>query len=142
PAQAGSSSFTARVQDSKSNTGTQALSISIATGVPSASGPVVITPSVPPAVNQGTTFQFQANAAGTWSCSGTDSSGVATACKGNIDSSTGVYSAPAKVTSQQSVGGYQLLPNNHIFNTRVDSFPVNGNSATWIAGAGTHNVIY
>jgi hypothetical protein len=31
------------------------------------------------------------------------------------------------------VGGYQLLPNNHIFNTNISSLPVNANSATWLA---------
>jgi hypothetical protein len=41
------------------------------------------------------------------------------------------------VNSQQSYGGCQLLPNDHIYNTRIDSLPVNPNSAAWIAGAGT-----
>ena len=138
PTATGNSSFTVQVQDSKNNTNTQALSISISP----ASGPVVITPSVPPAVNQGTTFQFTANAAGTWSCSGTDSSGAATACQGSIDPVSGLYTAPTTVTAQQSVGGYQVLPNNHIYNTRIDSLPVNSNSAAWIAATGSQNIKY
>jgi hypothetical protein len=106
--------------------------------------PVVITPSGSTAVNQGGTTNFTETAgdSGTWSCAGTDSSGNPTTCRGSLNPSTGVYTAPAVVNAQQSVGGYQLLPNNHIFNTRVDSLPVNPNSATWIAGAGTHQVIY
>lgn len=88
---------------------------------------VVITPTVSPVVNQGTTFKFTANTAVTWSCPG---------CAGSIDAD-GTYHAPATVTTQQSYGGFQVLPNNHIFNTRIDSLPVNPNSAAWIAGAGT-----
>ena len=110
--------------------------------VPATSAAVAITPSVPPAVNQGTTFQFTANAAGTWSCSGTDSTGAPSPCAGSIDSTTGLYTAPATVKAQQSYGGFQVLPNNHIFNTRVDSLPVNPHSAAWIAGAGTVAVNY
>ena len=93
---------------------------------------VTITPTTPPVVNQGQTVKFTASVVGggsvTWSCSG---------CQGSIDSSTGVYTAPAVVNSQQSYGGCQLLPNDHIYNTRIDSLPVNANSAAWIAGAGT-----
>jgi hypothetical protein len=93
---------------------------------------VVITPSTPPAVNQGTTFKFTANVPVTWSCPG---------CAGTIDAD-GTYHAPESVKSQQSFGGYQLLPNDHIFNTRIDSLPMNTNSATWIAGAGSHAVTF
>jgi hypothetical protein len=85
-----------------------------------------------PVVNQGesTTLSCTSNCGtgGTWSCSG---------CAGSINSTTGVYTAPATVNAKQSVYGMQLLPNNHIFNTRIDSLPVASNSATLIAGAGT-----
>ena len=36
------------------------------------------------------------------------------------------------MTAQQLHGGYQLLPNNHIFNTRIDGLSVNANNATWM----------
>lgn len=88
---------------------------------------VVITPTVSPVVNQGTTFKFTASMPVTWSCPG---------CAGTIDAD-GTYHAPQTVVAQQSYGGYQVLPNNHIFNTRIDSLPVNPNSAAWIASAGT-----
>jgi hypothetical protein len=103
-----------------------ALVLLILTEIP-AFAQVVITPAAPPVVNQGTTFKFTANTAVQWSCPG---------CAGTIDAN-GNYHAPASVKSQQSYGGYQLLPNNHIINTRIDSLPVNPNSNTWIAGAGT-----
>jgi Malectin domain len=91
-------------------------------------GQVSISPSTAPVLPQGGTVQFTANVPVTWSCPG---------CAGSIDPSTGVYTAPAVVNSQQSYGGCQLLPNDHIYNTRIDSLPVNSNSAAWIAGAGT-----
>jgi len=117
-------------------------SITMAADGPSAPGKIVIVPSAPPVVNQGTGFQFIADAAGTWSCSGTDGFGKVTACQGSIYPATGLYSAPAIVKAQQSFGGFQLLPNNHVFNTRIDSLPVNSNSSAWIAGAGKIPINY
>jgi len=103
----------------------------------SAKAQVTITPSSPPVVNQGQTVTFTAsvvNGGGVaWSCPG---------CRGSIDPSTGGYTAPASVKAQQSYGGYQVLPNDHVFNTRIDSLPVNVNSASWIAGAGSIPVNY
>jgi len=102
----------------------------------SARAQVTVSPSTPPAVNQGQTFTFTASVAGgggvMWSCPG---------CAGTIDAN-GTYHAPQLVKSQQSYGGYQLLPNNHILNTRIDSLPVSSNSAFWIAGSGTVTVNY
>ena len=128
--------------DSADQTARKSSSITIVAAGPPTSGGIVISPSVPPTVNQGATFQFTANATGTWSCSGTDSSGVSTACKGNINPMTGLYNAPATVAAQQSIGGYQLLPNNDIFNTRIDSLPINSNSASWITASGSTPVTY
>jgi hypothetical protein len=129
PTTSGAASFTVRVTDAASNTASQALSIVVAAAGPQLSPTVSPTN---PVLNQGgsVTFSCVSNCGtgGTWSCSG---------CAGSIDSTTGVYTAPATVTAKQSVGGYQLLPNNHIFNTRVDSLPVNANSATWIAASGS-----
>ena len=98
-----------------------------AAGTP-AFGQVVITPSSAPLVTQGATVQFNTNVAVKWSCPG---------CAGSINPTTGVYTAPAVINAQQSYGGCQLLPNDHIYNTRIDSLPVNSNSAAWIAAAGT-----
>jgi hypothetical protein len=97
-----------------------------------AAAQVIINPSTPPAVNQGTTFKFAANTAVTWSCPN---------CAGTIDAD-GTYHAPQSIKAQQSFGGFQVLPNDHILNTRIDSLPVNADSATWIAGAGTIPINY
>ncbi len=101
-------------------------------GVIQAFGQVVITPSTPPVVNQRATVKFSANVPVTWSCPG---------CAGSIDAD-GTYHAPQSVLAQQSYGGFQVLPNNHIFNTRIDSLPVNSNSVAWIGGAGTVPLSY
>ena len=81
----------------------------------------VISPVNPP-VYQGQTQTFACasgcGSGGVWSVSGA----------GSINSSTGVYMAPATVTAQQTLGGYQLMPNNHIFNTRIDSLPLRSDS--------------
>ena len=98
------------------------LSMLLASG--SLMGQVVITPATPPAVNQGGTFHFTANAPVVWS--------MAPGSAGNIDPD-GTYHAPAQVKAKQSLGGCQIFPNNHIYNTRVDSLPVHPNSAAWMA---------
>lgn len=85
-------------------------------------------------LNQGGTQAFTVTGSppGTWSCP---------SCAGSVDPS-GVYTAPATVTAQQSAGGNQFLPNNHIYNTRVDSLPLRSDSATLIAGSGTDPINY
>jgi hypothetical protein len=87
---------------------------------------VVITPSKPAVVNPGGTFKFAANVPVAWS--------MLPGSKGTIDSD-GTYHAPANATAQQSVGGCQLLPNDHIINTRIDNLPVNANSSTWLGAS-------
>jgi hypothetical protein len=90
-----------------------------------------------PAVNQGATQTFTVTAnpgtGGTWTC---------TSCAGSINSSTGVYTAPSSVTAQQSLGGYQLLPNNHIFNTDISALSVNGSNTTWVNTARATNHVH
>ncbi len=86
---------------------------------------VIISPAVPPAVNQGSTFTFTANTGVTWS--------MAPGSKGTINASTGLYQAPTKVVAKQSHGACQVLPNNHIYNTKIDTLPVNASSTSWIA---------
>lgn len=95
---------------------------------PSLFGQVAITPSKPPTVNAGSTYTFTANEPVIWS--------MAPGSKGVINPSAGVYTAPSSVVAQQSVGGCQLLPNNHVFNVRIDSLPANSQSSAWISGAG------
>lgn len=96
--------------------------------------PPVVSPSTP-IVNQGGTIQFTADAAGSWACSGTTSTGGVKACSGSINSGTGLYTAPSSVTAQHIYAGMQILPNNHVYNVRIDSLPVHALNATWFAAA-------
>jgi hypothetical protein len=102
-------------------------------GAISTFGQVTIRPLTPPAVTAGGTVTFTANQPVTWS--------MAAGSQGTIDQ-TGTYHAPAFVTAQQSYGGCQVLPNNHVFNTRVDSLPVNSNSTAWMDKAGSGWIFY
>ena len=90
-----------------------------------------ISPSAPAAFKNGTiSFTCTANCGtgGTWSCSG---------CAGSIDPSTGVYTAPAAIKAQQQLAGYQLLPNNAVFNVDISGLP-----ASAITGAsGSFNLL-
>lgn len=56
---------------------------------------------------------------------------------GSINSSSGVYTAPATVEVKQKVGPCPLLSPDHIYNTRIDALPVHADSATIIAKGGT-----
>ena len=94
---------------------------------------VIITPSKPPRVDARATFKFTANVPVTWA--------MAPGSQGTIDED-GTYHAPASVVAQQSYGGCQVLPNNHIFNTRIDSLPVDPRSEAWIEKASSGSVFY
>jgi Malectin domain len=86
----------------------------------------VISPATAPVVLASATTTFSCASGGpcTWTCPG---------CKGSINPTTGVYTAPSSITAQHSYGGCQISPNDSIFNTNISSLPVNSNSATWIA---------
>lgn len=88
------------------------------------SAKVNIIPSGSTVLAQGTSLQLQANVPVTWS--------LAPGSPGTIDPD-GIYHAPIKVNAQQSIGGCQLLPNTHVYNTPIDNLPVHPNSAKWIA---------
>lgn len=53
-------------------------------------------------------------------------------------SGIGYYTAPASINSQHVIGGCMVQPNDSIFNTRVDSLPLNANSAQWTNIVTTH----
>ncbi len=49
-----------------------------------------------------------------------------------VDSTHAVYTAPASIPSQRSLAGCMVMPNDSIFNTRIDNLPVNSQSSTWM----------
>ena len=56
---------------------------------------------------------------------------MASGSKGTIDPD-GTYHAPAQVKAKQSLAGCQVLPNNHVFNTRIDTLPLDPKSSVWM----------
>ncbi len=53
------------------------------------------------------------------------------------DSTHATYTAPTSVPNQNVLAGCPVAPNDSVFNTRIDSLPVNANSATWTSTAST-----
>ena len=80
--------------------------------------------------SQGGTIRFTADVPVVWS--------LAPGSRGTIDAD-GTYHAPSVVKVKNSFGGCQVLPNNHIINTRIDSLPLHANSASWINNMLTAN---
>jgi hypothetical protein len=101
-------------------------------GTISTFGQMIITPTAP-VVTAGSTLKFKASTPVAWS--------VTPGSQGSIDQD-GTYRAPASITAQHSYGGCQVLPNNHVFNTRVDSLPLNLNSTAWVDAANSGSVFY
>lgn len=77
----------------------------------------------------------------TATCTGTGGTGPyiysVSAGSGSINSSSGVYTPPTTVEVKQRVGPCQLLPPDHIYNTRIDALPVHSASNTIIPLGGT-----
>ncbi len=93
-------------------------------GSPRTSGPA-ITPANP-SVTPGGSVTLTASAPVTWTLSG---SGTLS----NQTSTSVTYTAPSSVVPQNQILGCPVLPNDSVFNTPVDSLPVDANSAAMIA---------
>ncbi|HXF15344.1 MAG TPA: choice-of-anchor D domain-containing protein, partial [Terriglobales bacterium] len=53
------------------------------------------------------------------------------------DSTHAKYTAPASIPNQNVMAGCPVLPNDSVFNTRIDNLPVNANNAIWTSAANT-----
>ncbi|MBV9264559.1 MAG: choice-of-anchor D domain-containing protein [Acidobacteriaceae bacterium] len=85
-----------------------------------------ITPSAL-ATSVGKTLTLTANKSVTWSLA----PGSAGSITGNGTSA--VYTPPATISAQNTLGGCMVLPNDSVFNTRIDNLPVHSQSATWMS---------
>lgn len=85
-------------------------------------GAPIITPSTA-TVFVGGTVQFTSTDTVTWSLKA-GSTGTITA--------GGLYTAPSSFAAKNVVNGCMALPNDHIYNTRIDALPVDANSTTRI----------
>ncbi len=90
---------------------------------------VVITPAAP-AVAAGASVTLTASQSVTWSLAGS----------GSLSTTTGtstVYTAPTGIVPQHQMLGCPVMPNDSIFNTRIDALPLDSRSPTWTTGAGS-----
>ncbi len=90
----------------------------------SARSAIVVTPGNSVKVPVGATLKFHSNVPVKWS--------LLPGSVGSIDSD-GTYHAPASITVSNKMGGCQILPNDSIYNTRVDSLPLRPESRDWIS---------
>lgn len=62
----------------------------------------------------------------------------------SVDSTRATYTAPASIPNQNVLAGCPVLPNDSIFNTRIDNLPVHPSSATWTSttNTGTNGVVF
>jgi hypothetical protein len=98
------------------------------------SGGLVLTPSATYASENGT-ITFTSNRPVNWA--------LATGSAGTLvvnSSTSATYTAPASIPSQNLMGACQVTPNDSVFNTRVDSLPLESHSATWTANMGSNGI--
>lgn len=96
------------------------------TGVaPVSTGGLVITPSVALAT-VGQSITLTANRPVNWALT----SGSAGTLVAN-SSTSATYTAPASIPAQNALAGCPVLPNDSVFNVRIDNLPLNANSAAW-----------
>jgi len=59
-----------------------------------------------------------------------------------VNNTHAVYTAPASIQNQNILAGCPVLPNDSVFNTRIDNLPVNPNNANWTnpVNSGTNGV--
>ena len=91
-----------------------------------------ITPIQPVVSSGGSTQTFSCEygcgTGGSWACANTGNGG---SCLGSINSSTGVYTPPATLAANQSIGGYPIFANDHVYNVNVSALPTRSGGATF-----------
>jgi len=99
-----------------------------------------INPVVQPGGTQTFSCSSNCGTGGTFTCANVSNGGT---CFGSINSGTGVYTAPATYAACTSLGGYQLLPCDHIFNMNISGLPVNagGTNLTITSATRLNNVV-
>ncbi len=133
PSRSGIETATLLLNDSQAGS-PQAITIK-GTGVaPPTSGGLLITPSSA-AAQAGGSITFTANRPVNWAMT----SGSAGTLTVNSPTSA-VYTAPASIPTQNALAGCPVLPNDSLFNVRIDSLLLNANSAAWSADMGTNGL--
>lgn len=83
----------------------------------------VITPSLP-IIWVGSGTIFHADQTVTWS--------VQSGSTGTVNSGTGAYTAPGNLVSKNSIYGCNLLPPDHVVNTKISNLPVDVATTTYL----------
>lgn len=91
------------------------------------SGQVIISPQEP-SVPAGKSITFTSNTPVSWALNGRGT-------LSNVTSTTATFTAPTGIVAKNQMLGCQVGPNDSIFNTRIDSLPVNSQSSTWIGSS-------
>ena len=100
------------------------------------SGGLTVTPSAITAA-ENAVVTFSANRPVNWALAN-GSSGTLV-----INSSTSAtYTAPASISAQNSLGGCPVMPNDSVFNTRIDKLPLESHSGTWTANMGSNGISF
>lgn len=95
------------------------------------SGGLSINPTATMAQNGGT-VTISSNRPVNWSLAA-GSAGTLTVA----DTTHATYTAPASIQNQNVLAGCPVMPNDSIFNTRIDNLPVNANNANWTSTTNT-----
>lgn len=86
-------------------------------------GRPVISPSSPPVVNVGTTYQFSSTNTVSWS--------LVQGSTGSI-SATGLYTAPGPLQPKKTIYGCVIQPQDHFSTTRISALPVDVSSTNYL----------
>ena len=92
------------------------------------SGGLTLTPSATSAGANGV-VSFTANRPVNWSLA-TGSSGTLS----NNSSTSATFIAPSSIKAQDVMGGCMVMPNDTVWNTRIDQLPLESHSAAWVNG--------
>src|ERR1700722_13555205 len=95
--------------------------------VGSVSAQTTLTPAAP-TVNENNSISITSSTPVNWSLAGAGSIG-------SITATAITYTAAVSVVPKNLIYGCPVGPNDSVFNTRVDSFPVNSNSGSWITNS-------
>ncbi|MBV8569590.1 MAG: choice-of-anchor D domain-containing protein, partial [Acidobacteriaceae bacterium] len=128
PSVAGAETANLTLNDSQAGS-PQTIALSGTGAAPVSSGGLVITPSAA-VTTSGQSITLTSNRPVNWALV-SGSSGTLV-----VNSSTSAsYTAPTSIPVQNKLAGCPVLPNDSVFNVRIDNLPLNSNSATWTTSA-------
>src|SRR6185437_13163946 len=95
---------------------------------------LTLSPSAPSA-KEGQTVTLTSDVAANWSLA----SGSAGRLTPSADGKSAAYTAPASIIPQNALAGCPVMPNDTVFNTRIDRLPIESHSAAWVGTMSAHS---